>query len=123
MVQFPYREFCSRTWHVSLAVVSSAYTTRTCEQRCLQHAQHANVSSTELPDVRARWHQQQFPLNIWAGIVGDHFIGPHMLPTRMNDCQYLLYLQQELPALLEDIPTHLQQCMWIQLDGAPPQYL
>jgi hypothetical protein len=38
-------------------------------------------------DVWGRWHQQQFSTNIWAGIVGDHLIGPHMLPARMNDNQ------------------------------------
>jgi hypothetical protein len=37
--------------------------------------------------------------------------------------QYLLFLQQELPAFLEDIPLYLWQGMWMQLDGAPLHYL
>jgi hypothetical protein len=72
-------------------------------QRCLQHAQQT----------------QKFFINIWAGIVGDHLIGPHVLPARMNGNQCLLFLQQELPASLEDIPLHSLQGMWIQLDGVP----
>lgn len=29
------------------------------------------------------WYQQQFP-NVWAGIIGDHLIGPYFLPARLN---------------------------------------
>jgi hypothetical protein len=60
---------------------------------------------------------------MWAGIVSDLFIGPHMLPERTNGNQNLLFLQQELPALLEDIPLHLGQDMWIKLDGTSPHCL
>jgi hypothetical protein len=67
-------------------------------------------------------HQQQFSINICAGN-GGNLIGPHMLPIRMNVNQYLLFLQQELPVLLEDILLYLRQGMWIQLDGATPHCL
>lgn len=71
----------------------------------------------------ARQHQQQFSIKIWIGIVGDHLIGPHVLSARVNGNQHLLFLQQELSALMEENPFHLWQGMWIHLDDLPPLYL
>jgi hypothetical protein len=28
-------------------------------------------------------HQQQFGINVWAGIVGDCFVGLHVLPCQL----------------------------------------
>lgn len=60
----------------------------------LQDAQHADLGSSETHTFRASRHQRQVDTNIWAGTLGDHFIGPQLLPTRINGSQYLLLLRQ-----------------------------
>jgi hypothetical protein len=61
-------------------------------------------------------------INMWAGIAGEHLFGPHMLLAWMNGNKYLLFLQQELPALLDNITLYFWQGMWIQLHGVPPHF-
>ncbi|KMQ84443.1 transposable element tc3 transposase [Lasius niger] len=63
-------------------------------------------------------HQEKFGINIWMGIIGDHLIGPNMLPTRLNGLIYVRFLEEVLPGLLEEVPLALRQVMWFQ-DGAP----
>jgi hypothetical protein len=67
-------------------------------------------------------HQHQFSINIWAGIVSDHLLGPHMLPTHLTGNDYLQFLREKLPVELEDVPLTVQQKMWFQHDGAPAHY-
>lgn len=69
-----------------------------------------------------RSHQQQFSLNVWCGIVGNHLLGPHFLPPRLNGEAYLTFLRDTLPELLEDIPLALLRDMWFMHDGAPPHF-
>jgi hypothetical protein len=32
-------------------------------------------------------HQQQFTINVWAGLIGDVLVGPHVLPRRLTGPQ------------------------------------
>ena len=68
-------------------------------------------------------HQQRFSLNVWAGLVGDHLIGPYVLPNRLNGQAYLTFLRDDLPDLLDDIPLLTRQRMWLMHDGAPAHFL
>lgn len=67
-------------------------------------------------------HQEQFSLNVWVGIIGDHLIGPHFLPPRLNGDTYSHFLQEELPVLLDDIPLGVRRAMWFMHDGAPAHF-
>ncbi|GFV86692.1 uncharacterized protein TNCV_3137191, partial [Trichonephila clavipes] len=49
--------------------------------------------------IRRRAAQIRFSVNVWAGIMGDHLIGPYLLPCRLTGLNYLLFLQQILPQL------------------------
>ena len=69
-----------------------------------------------------RGHQRRFSLNIWAGIVGDHLIGPHLLPERLTGPNYLEFLQDQLPTLLEEVPVATRRSMWFMHDGAPAHF-
>ncbi|GFW87793.1 DUF4817 domain-containing protein [Trichonephila clavipes] len=71
--------------------------------------------------IRRRAAQIRFSVNVWAGIIGDHLIGPYLFPCRLTGLNYLLFLQQVLPQLLRDeqISASTQQTMWFQHDGAP----
>jgi hypothetical protein len=66
--------------------------------------------------------QVKFSVNVWAGIVNDQLIGPYILPNRLNGQRYLIFLQDVLPELLEDVPMAIRQDMWFQHDGAPPHF-
>lgn len=59
---------------------------------------------------------------MWAGIVDGHVIGPYLLPARLTGAAYLIFLQDVLPLLLDDVPLHVRQELWFQHDGAPPHF-
>ncbi|GFX58470.1 DUF4817 domain-containing protein [Trichonephila clavipes] len=51
--------------------------------------------------TRTRAAQDRFLVNVWAGILGDHLIGPYILPDRLTGPRYLIFLEQVLPELLD----------------------
>ena len=69
-----------------------------------------------------RGYQNKFFINVWAGILGDNLIGPYMLPARLNGANYLAFLQQQLPELLEEVPIYLAFNHWLQHDGCPAHF-
>lgn len=79
--------------------------------------------ATENPKiVRQVDRQWQWTVNVWGGIVGDFVIGPHFFNGHLNGAQYLYFLQNHLPQLLQNIPPILMENMWFQHDGAPPHF-
>jgi hypothetical protein len=44
-------------------------------------------------------HQQQFSVNVWAGIAGEYFVGPHALSHRLNGAAYLHLLEHILTVI------------------------
>jgi hypothetical protein len=84
---------------------------------------NTHVYAHENPhEIIAGHHQQQWGINLWAGIVGGHLIGPYMLEGNLNASKYLAFLQEVLPGLLEDVPLQTRREMWYQHDGAPPHF-
>lgn len=67
-------------------------------------------------------HQHRFFVNVWAGIIGNHLIGPFILHDRLNGARYLQFLQGHLNDLLEDVPVETRYQMWYMHDGAPPHF-
>lgn len=67
-------------------------------------------------------NQQQFSLNVWAGIVADCLIGPVFLPARLNGEVYHRFLAHQLRLLLEEVPVGVRQRMWFMHDGAPAHF-
>ena len=41
---------------------------------------------------------------MWADIINDFLIALYLLPKRLNGESYLIFLEQMLPKLLQDIP-------------------
>lgn len=72
--------------------------------------------------TRERHFQHEFSINIWCGIVGNHLIGPFVLPRILNGDAYLAFLQNDLPQLLEEIPLNIRGRMCLLHDGAPAHY-
>lgn len=69
-----------------------------------------------------RRHQQTFSLNVWAGIIGDRLLGPVFLPNILNGDNYLNFLRDDLPELLEDLSLDIRQHLYFMHDGAPAHY-
>ncbi|KAJ4427042.1 hypothetical protein ANN_26841 [Periplaneta americana] len=49
-------------------------------------------------------HQVRFSLNMWAGIIGDRLVGPHVLVNRLTGQAYTNFLENTIPHVLEDTP-------------------
>lgn len=64
--------------------------------------------------------QTIFGINVWAGIFHGYFIGPYFYEGTLTSERYLDFLQNLLPAFLEDIPILERRLMIWQQDGAPP---
>ncbi|GFU89685.1 transposase-like protein [Trichonephila clavipes] len=68
--------------------------------------------------------QDRFLVNVWAGILGDHLIGPYILPDRLTGPSYLIFLEQVLPELLDSahVTAATRTSMWFHQDGAPAHF-
>lgn len=85
------------------------------------HNQH--VWSDENPHaIKETNIQRQFSVNLWAGIIGNRLIGPIILPDIVNGANYLSFLQNILPDLLEDLPLEVLRSMIFQHDGCPAHF-
>lgn len=85
------------------------------------HNEH--VYADENPHaIKVAHHQHEFKINVWAGIIDHYLIGPVVIPDRLNGDNYLNFLQNTLPILLENLPLLLRREMWYMHDGAPPHF-
>lgn len=66
--------------------------------------------------------QYQFKINLWCGIFNGQIVGPVELPPTLNANNYLEFLRETLPTLLENVPSELREVMWFQNDGCPAHY-
>lgn len=66
--------------------------------------------------------QHQFKINLWSGIFNGQILGPVELPPVLNGRNYLAFLENDLPTLLEDTSLELRRRMWYQQDGCPAHY-
>lgn len=72
--------------------------------------------------MHTRSYQQKFRIKVWAGIVGDHLLGPIILPGNLNGPMYLNFLRTTLEELLGDLPIGLWRDLWYQQDGCPAHW-
>ncbi|KAJ4428626.1 hypothetical protein ANN_24671 [Periplaneta americana] len=67
-------------------------------------------------------HQVRFSLNMWAGIIGDLLVGPHVLVNRLTGQAYTNFLENTIPRVLEDTPLINRQHIHFLHDGAPAHF-
>jgi hypothetical protein len=58
--------------------------------------------------TRSSSFQYRFSVDVWAGIVDDHLTGPYVI-DRIDGAQYLNFLQESLPILMDDLPLNVRQ--------------
>jgi len=61
-------------------------------------------------------------VNAWRGLLCNKLIGPFVFDNSLTGNTYEVFLRNELPGLLEDIPLMIRRQMYFQHDGAPPHY-
>jgi len=62
--------------------------------------------------------QQCFSKNVWCVVVSDQLIGPYIFQQHLTGDIYANFLQDELPAFLENVPLQTWQQMYYQHDWA-----
>ncbi|KAJ4438126.1 hypothetical protein ANN_14065 [Periplaneta americana] len=67
-------------------------------------------------------HQVRFSLNMWAGIIGDRLVEPHVLVNRLTGQAYTNFLENTIPHVLEDTPLINRQHIHFLHDGAPAHF-
>ena len=78
---------------------------------------HDNPHETSVTKV-----QRRFSVNVWCGLLGNKFVEPFVFDNNLTGNTYEVFLRNELPGLLEDIPLMIRSKMYFQHDGAPPHY-
>ena len=67
--------------------------------------------------------QKRFTVTVWCGVHDNKLIGPYVFNSNLTGNSYEVFLRNELPGLLEDIPLMIRSQMYFQHDGAPPHYI
>lgn len=66
--------------------------------------------------------QHRWSVNVWCGIVDKQIIGPFIFENPLNGTNYLQFLAEDLPVLLENVSLQTRTNMWFQHDGCPAHY-
>ena len=61
-------------------------------------------------------------MNVWCGFLGNNLIGPFVFDNNLTGNTYEVFLRNELPGLLENVPLMIRSQKYFQHDGAPPHY-
>ncbi|KAJ4445414.1 hypothetical protein ANN_07219 [Periplaneta americana] len=85
------------------------------------HNQHVWAYEKPRATVPSR-HQVRLSLNMWAGIIGDRLVGPHVLVNRLTGQAYTNFLENTIPHVLEDTPLINRQHIHFLHDGAPAHF-
>lgn len=72
--------------------------------------------------IRERHFQRRFSINVWCGMLNDRLIGPFLFDRNVTGEVYELFLRNELPGLLEDVPLAVRHDMYFQHDGHPAHF-
>lgn len=64
-------------------------------------------------------HQHIWKVNVWCGIIGNQVVGPVFFDEKLNGTRYAIFIEKELPVLLENLPLQLRLDMWFQQNGCP----
>ena len=67
-------------------------------------------------------HHNRYSLNVWAGIINDRIIALFFLTSTLNEQRYWLFLRENLPELLDDVPLAMKNRLWFMHDGAPSHF-
>ena len=67
-------------------------------------------------------HQQCLVVSVWVGIVNDFLIGPYLLLWWLIAHIYHVFLEENLPEILEEISLLVRRNMWFQHDRSAAHF-
>lgn len=67
------------------------------------------------------YYQQQFDINIWAGIIADKLTSTFLLLSRLT-AAYCDGFRNELSTLLNEVYLNIERSIWLMHDGTPPRF-
>jgi hypothetical protein len=111
--------FCS-TKRCAFYIISALYNeARFCRGRIISiHNQHQWAEENPDGVVHSR-RPQQLNIIVWAGIVRECLVGPHVLSYQLTGNHCRDFVLHDLPKLLEDVPLEVRARVWYVHDGAP----
>ena len=84
----------------------------------LHTCSHDNPRETSVTNF-----QRRFSVNVWYGVLGNKLIRPFVFDSNLTGNTHEVFLRNDLPGLLEDVPLIIiMSQMYFQHDGAPPHY-
>ena len=54
-------------------------------------------------------YQHRFSVDVWCGVTDDQLIGPYIFPQLLTGDIYANVMQDEVPALLENVPLQTRR--------------
>ena len=63
--------------------------------------------------------QRRFTVNVCCGVLGNKLIGPFVFDNNLTGNAYEVFLRNELPGLLEDIPLMIRAKCTCNMMGLP----
>lgn len=71
---------------------------------------NSHVWADENPNAtHSHGFQEKSGINVWAGIIGGHLIGPYPFPPHLMGNVYLTFMHQVLPEFLENVSLNIRQ--------------
>lgn len=61
--------------------------------------------------------QRRFNINVWAGVIGNLLLGPHVFQGTLNGAMYWNFLLHYLPRILHEVERARRQRIVYQEDG------
>lgn len=72
--------------------------------------------------MRETKSQYSQKLNVWAGIIGTHIIGPFFIDGTLTAEKYLTMLRDDIVPAIRNIFDLNFETVWFQQDGAPSHF-
>ncbi|XP_048511943.1 uncharacterized protein LOC125501088 [Athalia rosae] len=86
----------------------------------IQSAKASGLSGEKPIEVFDINRQYQQSVNVWAGMLGTHIIGPIFIAENINGDRYSRRLQEFVVPAIRRIEGDTGILEWLQQDGAPP---
>jgi len=88
----------------------------------MNNTQSKHACSLDNPHASTEAHfQRTSSVKIWCSAIRSQVIGPFVLEEHLTSERFLLFVVDELPVLLDDVPLHIRRKLWLA-DGAPPHF-
>ncbi|XP_050311553.1 uncharacterized protein LOC126747097 [Anthonomus grandis grandis] len=87
-----------------------------------------NLHEWAAKDANSHWKKQKsfqnrFSVDMWAEVIVRTIIGPHFLPENLNGANYLDFLQNDIPVLLDEAGLlERERPIIFQQDGCPAHW-